>query len=71
MGKKDNKVLVKKKVLEEALLMLEELSDICDSTTLLDSHINRLRENKIIERTDKVLEKLWKSLEKKETDALS
>lgn len=71
MGKKDNKVLVKKKVLEEALLMLEELSDICDSTTLLDSHIDRLRENKIIERTDKILEKLWKSLEKKETDALS
>lgn len=71
MGKKDNKVLVKKKVLEEALLMLEELSDICDSTTLLDSHINRLRENKIIERTDKVLEKLWKSLEEKEIDTLS
>lgn len=69
MGKKDNKVLVKKKVLEEALLMLEELSDICDSTTLLDSHMDRLRENKIIERTDKVLEKLWKSIEKKETDA--
>ena len=51
--------------------MLEELSDICDSTTLLDSHMDRLRENKIIERTDKVLEKLWKSLEEKEIDTLS
>lgn len=48
-----------KELLTEVAVLLESLADICDSAPLLDDQMEVLRDEELIERSEKATHQLW------------